>query len=208
MYKFLMMLAVLLYFVNPTNAQKTYTSIEDVFNIQKIYFYGYDYTNFKLADVKRMDEDVKKFMYLWIEHNREHVSEKKLPKWINKEFVPFNFTPTMEHNDKLTTPDLVCADKITIPKDSIQSIVSKYQLPEKAGIGFVVIMECFDNAGKRTSAYYTFFDIATKKVLYNQYISARDGNNYNRVFDWGIGSVVAFKQFIGQYRAKNKELNR
>ncbi len=92
----------------------------------------------------------------------------------------------------------------TISKDSIQSYISKYNLSEKEGVGFVVIIECFDNANKKVSGYFTFFDISSKQILKIDYISSKDGNSYNRVSDWGVALVIAFKRYLKLYKENRK----
>ena len=42
-------------------SQKVDTSEREVFETKEIVFYGYDYADFKIADLKRLDEDLKFF---------------------------------------------------------------------------------------------------------------------------------------------------
>lgn len=163
-----------------------------------------NHTHFKLADVKRMDENIKKFISVWTAFCQERINEKKLTRWLGKDKVTFNFDPTIALNEKLNSDELGAVSKHSISKDSIQSYIYNYNLAEKEGIGFVVILECFDNARKRTSAYFTFFDITTKQLLMSQYISSFDGNSYNRVSNWGAGLVIAFRKFFVPYKEKRR----
>ncbi len=199
MKKLCLSVAAIMLFVNILFSQKVYSSKKDVYAAKEIMFYGYDYTGFRIADAKRIGQDLKKTVFFWIGFLNEHITEKKLISWLDKDRVTFDFDPTVALNKKLKSEDLGVATKHTISKDSIQSFIDKYEVKEKEGIGFVVIVECFDNDAKRTSAYFTFFDIATKKILMSDYISSRDGNSYNRVADWGTALILAFKKYLKVY---------
>ena len=195
---------MLISLISISYSQKENTSEKDVYDAREIIFYGYDYTHFRLADAKRIGQDINKFLFLWTGHCQKRITEKKMTSWLKKDKVTFNFDPTFTLNKELNSDDLVAVTKHSISKDSIQSFIYDYKLTEKEGIGFVVILECFDNASKRTSGYFTFFDIATKQVLMSDYISSRDGNSYNHVLDWGAALVIAFKKYLKVYEENNK----
>lgn len=197
-------LAIVLYFQHKPFCQTKTSQEARVFNAKEFVFYGYDYTHFKIADAKRLDEDLKKFVFEWIGFCSEHVTEKKLQSWLDKDKVSFDYEPTLSLNKQLKTDDLGTITKHTFPGDSIPNMVRRYITKEKEGIGLAIQMECFDNSKKRVSAYFTFFDIATKEVLMSDYLSSRDGNSYNRVSDWGSGTVIAVKKYVSVYKEKQK----
>ena len=197
-------IALLISLISISYSQKENVSENDVYDAREIIFYGYDYSHFRLADAKRIGQDIKNYVFVWTGFCQERITEKKLTSSLNKEKVTFNFDPTLTLNKKLNSNDLGAATKHSISKDSIQSFIYDYKLTEKEGIGFVVIIECFDNASKRTSGYFTFFDIATKQVLISDYISSRDGNSYNHVSDWGAALVIAFKKYLKVYKDNSK----
>lgn len=189
-----------------TNAQTTYSSEKDVYNSKKIIFYGFDFTDFQLADAKRIGQDLKKYVFTLTGFLVEHLPEKKLKKWINKDTVTYNLNPTMLVNKKINNDDIATAVKHTISKDSIQSFINKYSISEKEGIGYVIIFECFDNSAKRVSAYSVFFDISTKNILTVDYVSDRDSNSFNRLSDWNAAAFVLVKKLTESYEEK-EELN-
>ncbi len=172
----------------------------EVVKAKEITFYGYDYTHFKILDAKRMNQDINKYIFMWIEFCNVRVNENKLSKMLKKDKIIFNEEPTIELNKKLISSNLVSITKKSISKDSIQKYVNNYNITEKDGVGFVIIIESFDNQNKSVSAYYTFFDIATKKVLLSDYFISRDGNSYNRVLDWGAAVVIALNKYTKIYR--------
>ena len=173
-----------------------------VLSAKEIVFYGYDFSHFKLADAKRMDQDIRKFTFMWIGLCEESITKKKLQNKLNKDNVVWNFEPILNINKKLNSEDLGTPATYTFAKDSLQSFINTYNIPEKEGIGFVINIECFDNAHKRVTAYYTFFDISTKKILMTDYISSWNGNSYNRILDWGDALVVNVKKYLSSYNDK------
>ena len=179
-----------------------YLTEKDVFEQKKITFYGYDFSNFQLADAKRMGQDLKKYLFTLTGFYIEHLSETKLAKWLDKQTVIYNFNPTMIVNKKINNDDIASPIKHTINKDSLQLFINKYALTEKEGIGYVIIYECFDSYTKRVSAYSAFFDIATRKILIVEYVSHRDGNSYNRLSDWSPASFSAIKDLTDLYKEK------
>ena len=209
MKRFRLTTLIVISLIGISSTKEEATSEKEVYDTREIVFYGYDYTHFRLADVKRLDEDLKKHVFYWIGFCQDRITEKKLRSVLDKEKVTFNFDPTLAVNKKLNSDDLGAITKVTISKDSIQSYINEYELSEKEGVGFVVILECFDNAGKRTSGYFTFFDIATKQVLKSDYVSSREGIlSYNRVSDWGSAVVIAFEKYLDVYADNKKAYKR
>jgi len=195
-------LFTVLFFTHLSYCQETNNDRDRVLSAKEIVFYGYDFSHFKLADAKRMDQDIRKFTFMWIGLCEESITKKKLQNKLNKDNVIWNFEPTLNINKKLNSEDLVTPATYTFMKDSLQSFINAYSITEKEGIGFVINIECFDNAHKKVFAYYTFFDIATKKILMTDYISSWNGNSYNRVLDWGDALVVNIKKYLSVYKDK------
>lgn len=172
---------------NPTN--------QDVYSSKELIFYGYDYTHFKLADPKRIGQDINSFIPLWNKFCNKWINEKYLKEWLNKEKVTINQEPTLNLNKQLSSVDLVTDKKETLSIDSIQDIINQYSITEKEGLGFVIILECYDNESKTVSAYYTFIDISTQRIIRSDYFVSRDRNSYNRVMDWGVATLIAMKKY-------------
>jgi len=181
--------------------QESFANQRDICNSKELIFYGYDYTHFKLSDPKRIGQNIKNFVFVWIDFCNEPVG-RKLSKWFLKDKITINQTPTIEINMKLNNDELGAMSRSFLSKDSIQDYINKYKIQEKEGIGFVIIFECFDIQTKTVSAYYTFFDIASKKVLLSDYFISRDGNRYNYVRDWANAVIIALNKYLKEYRAK------
>ncbi len=182
--------------------QKVFSNEKDLFNSRKITFYGYDFSNFQLSDAKRVNQDLKKYLFTLSGFLDEHLPSKKLEKWIDKDSIIYNYSPTIVVNKGINSEAISAFAKHTINKDSIQSFVNRYQIVEKEGIGYVIIFECFDNASKSVSAYQVFFDVNTKKIITIDYNVSKDGNSYNRISDWNAAAFLALKRLADIYKDK------
>ena len=64
--------------------QKIYSTEKEIFEIPEITFYGYDFSDFKLAEEKRTEEDIRIYMTGWIKLMKEKMQEEKLTNWFRK----------------------------------------------------------------------------------------------------------------------------
>jgi len=201
--KAILSLYLVIYSFN-TFCQKTNITEKDVFASNEIVFYGYDYSHFKLEEAKRInDKNIKQYIPAWIDFLNKHTNEKDLQKRFKKEKVIFNFDYTTSLINKINEDDLVTATRYTIQPNDIQKIINKYQIKEKQGIGFVVILESFEKERKRCNAYFTFFDISTKKIIMSDYFGANEADGYGLSNYWGVGLNATFGKYIADvYRKK------
>jgi hypothetical protein len=183
---------------------------KDVFTTKTITFYGYDFTHFKLADAAKInDPDVKEYIPYAVGYCVKYINEEKLRNWLYKNVVSFNLKTTEEFIRNENTGDFVTISRPTLPKDSIQKMINVYPVTEKQGIGFLVICECFDNNTNRVSTYFTFFDIATKKVLMVDYFvvgsQIRAYRKVSKKYFWATLLEKSFAQYAGLiYRKRAK----
>ena len=105
----------------------------------------------------------------------------------------------------LKNDDLISITKNIISPDSIQKIVDDYQVKQKEGIGFLIIVECFEKLTKNSTAYFTFFDIATKKVIMSNYYGSAHASGSGLTKYWGSGlSETIFLYFDEVYKKQLK----
>lgn len=59
------------------------TTIADVYKTNKVYYYGYDFTHFKLVEPKRIEEGkaIKNAIYEWIGYWNEKLTENNYRKF-------------------------------------------------------------------------------------------------------------------------------
>jgi hypothetical protein len=165
---------------------------------------GYDFGDLKLTETKRLNDDMSQQVFSWIGFCQEHITDEKLAAWFKKDKVTSNLAPTVARAKKLNGTELVTFVKHTIPQDSLQRIVEGYDIKEKTGIGFVIIMECFYKPQKTASAYFTFFDIATKKILLADHFSGKEADGYGLTNYWGVSIIGITKNYSTLFKDKVK----
>jgi hypothetical protein len=171
---------------------------KDLKDCKEIIFYGYDFSHFKLAEAKRMEKDISKYIPAWIRILNKFHDEKYLAKKLQKDKVIFDFEYTGGLIKKLDKNSLVSISKHIIPSDSVQSIINSYQLTQQDGIGFVVIVECFDKAAEKSTAYFTFFDIASKKIIMSSYFGIGHAIGFGLSEHWGTSLENTFYYYLDE----------
>lgn len=188
-------------------AQGSYNTAEDVYKSRSMTFYGYDFNRVKLLEPKRISEDMTTQVFTWLGFMKERMTDEKLSAWLGKQ-ITSNWVPIVDLTKaNLNGKELVDVVKRPIHKDSLESIVRKYPLTEKEGLGLVVILEAFEKDTKRVYAYFTFFDIASRKVVLADYFNSKEADGYGLTNYWGIGMVGTTKIYIAdEFKPKAKAL--
>lgn len=188
--------------------QQVYNHQTDVFEASEITFYGYDFSHFKLAEGKRTGEDIKSYIVSWIGFMNEEWPEKSLRHHLKNDDVKFSFAYTQSILLELNNEDLVSYFKHEIPQDSIQRILNKYQIDEKEGIGFVVIVECFEKNTETAYAHFVFFDINSKKVIMADHFGFKsDAWAFGMIKFWGTKFDKLFDKYFSKiYNNRFKEI--
>ena len=183
-------------------------TIADISKSKEIIFYGYDFGHFKLVDPKKFNDGrIKDYLPVWVSYVMKRMDEKYFARKLKKKNVIFDFEYTgkiIQDKDEL---DLASLTKHIIPADSIQSIISNYQINQKEGIGFTVIVESFVKSQNEVSAYFTFFDIATRQVILADHFSTKSATGLGLTKFWGNGLHSTVDVYISaeyRYRLKSK----
>ena len=178
-------------------------TFNDVLNAKKVYFYGYDFTHFKLIEPKRngQDAEMKGFIFELIQMLNDKNKEKEFERYIQKDTVIFAQETVNDLNTKIKQENILNAFiKPTFSKDTLQNIINQYDTKGKTGIGFVEVMECFYKQKKETSIWYVFFDIATKQIIDAYETTNDDADSYHGLAAyWAVGVHSG----MGSYRAKH-----
>jgi len=156
------------------NAQNT---AKDVFSKDDMVWYGLDFSKAKFigqfdqaAGIAPATANDMVFNYIpaW---NRLIVSETTkydLRKTFRKTDVFFDLT-IVNNNKRINEDRLMSFNDYEIenPNEVIPQIIKSYTKGQKdSGIGLVFIVEKFHKENQEASIYVTFFDIATKEVLF------------------------------------------
>ncbi len=160
---------------------------KDVFTKDDIVWFGLDFSKSKMIGqfdqgagaVPASGSDIKaKYVPGWNGVVLNEPEKYDLKKTFRKTSI-FNDLSVVEKSNSKIDPDnlLTYNDyKFSNPDSTIDGIVSSYSKGEKTnGIGLVFIVEYFNKVKQEASVYVTFFDIATKKVLFKEHLFGKPG---------------------------------
>lgn len=209
--KAIKLLTILTILSNVTKGQ-TYT-YDDIFKTNKIYFYGYDFTDFKVIEDKEIGNE-HTFIFGVIQFMNDNRKEKLFEKILKKDTVIFDQNTVNDLNSKIPKYTIIASGKDilghSITKDSLQNIVNRYNTNGKTGIGFVQIVECFYKPKKRTSVWFVFFDISSKKILDAYENINPDADSWHGFSEyWSVGLSSAIGLYVSDhYLQKRKAYNK
>jgi len=186
-----------------SKAQHNYLTREDIKDAKQIIFFGYDFSHFKLADAKRInDKTITSFPPAWVGYLNKLKNEGYYADKLDTKKVIFHFSYAEIIIRNLKNEDIASLTKQPIPIDSIQPIINRYQTHFNEGIGFTIIVEYFDKMSNTSSAYFTFFDIASKKIIMNRnYSTSNNTQGYGMTKYWGNSlSETIFNYFERFYK--------
>jgi hypothetical protein len=160
---------------------------KDVFTKDQIVWFGLDFSKAKMIGAfdqgagaaPATGSDIKtKYVPGWNRIILNEPDKYDLKKTFRKTEV-FKDLSVVEASNSRIDPDnfLTYNDyKFDIPNAVIEGILNSYTKGEKTeGIGLVFIVEYFNKADEKASYYVTFFDIATKKILFTQHMTGKAG---------------------------------
>ena len=114
-----------------------------------------------------------------------------LKRFFRKDNVYNDLNPVQESNSKIDPDNFTSINsyKFTDANTAIQEVVNKYPKGDKAdGIGVVFIIESFNKSEQIAILYVTFFDIASKKILYKEQMSGKPGGFGLR--NYWVGAIM------------------
>jgi hypothetical protein len=185
-------------------SQNTYTTVKDVYTIKTLTFYGYDFSNLRIADETRIGQPLKKQFIPFSLFLEDKFPRNKMKAIFRKDTLNFNLMPTGLVNEQTNNNRIASYLPEKISVGALSTMISTYQLSEKEGIGYTIIFECFDRKAKTVSAYMVFFDIATKNVLYSTHTVSFDQNGYNYMGDWKVACLFAVRKLLDNYKKEKK----
>lgn len=171
--------------------------------LSSVIWYGWDFSNFKICD-KNVYNYLIKDQYIpeWITRMNKMFSENEVRRDLGKQ----NFSSDLKTiQDLYKTKDFktfLTFDKFELSIDSIKSIVKKYQLPQKSGAGFVIIIENLNKPERYVTGYLTFFDIATKEVLWTTKMKGLPGGKWGAELYYRNGILELYPYFFRKYYSK------
>jgi hypothetical protein len=179
-------------------------NLNAVVNANTLTYYGLDFSLLKYVRPKsaRDDAELRKYLGAWFEfYQKEIPAQDYLFRWLG--FDHYNF----DSNSAQSRIDSVAKDwvVITTPEIGIEDIaetIRSFDLRGDSGLGFVIHPVEFNHIDEIAKCYFTFFDIATKEIVW---ISETTGRiNGNGTTQWyGFAMVECTRNYIDQVFKKN-----
>jgi hypothetical protein len=188
---------------------------KSIFTSYEIVWYGLDFT--KAHCIGNFDEgfekDTRNTDYLqkvWIPSLNNLIATEQnnfnLKKAFKKQFVYYDLTSINHLNEKLDTQELLNYNETRITQSILKEMIKKYEGSKyKEGIGLAFIVENFNKNSNTGSLYVTFFDIATKKVLMQEYMTGKPaGLGLRNYWAGAVKDILMQIDFFEYYKWKNK----
>jgi len=149
---------------------------------QEITWFGLDYSQAYFMDNIAFPDPYKLQNKLFLEWNNFIFSEPSkfdIAESFNKTSVLYSTSFINNRNSRADIFDHIVtkwANQIMFNSDTIQEIVSSYNIPtDNTGVGLVFIVESLNKPNRQGVYWVTFFDIETKKVLLSNQIIGTPG---------------------------------
>jgi len=183
-----------------TTASISYSQdVSVIYKADTIYFYGYDFAHFTFAEDVVVNAPGR-YIFPWINYINSHFPFSEMEKWMKTTIIQdFSFTNKINKEivDNLSMMAINASSALT--EDSIQAIISNYDLKQKDGIGLVALMEYVNKAKEETLVQFVFFDIKTKKHIKTYESLVYGGNGIGFTKHWGRSFVKNLDHLIRSY---------
>lgn len=195
--KKLLLLAFVLFSAGSVSADNT---MADLFaGKTKLVFLGLDFTQAKyVGKIGFTDPSAIQNQHMVSWNNLIEMEPKKfsLQKAFNLKDDQYlaKVEDMVKFNKNANVADNITDSEVTLTEDQAKKAVGKYSLSEKDGVGIVYIVESLNKTSEKLTAYITFIDLATKKVLYIERVEGKAGGFGFRNF-WA-GAVYKINQEI------------
>jgi len=100
----------------------------------------------------------------------------------------------IQYNKAANVADNITDSEYSITEDQVKKSVSKYSLSEKDGIGVVYVVESLSKTAEKMTAWVTFIDLNTKKILHTEKVEGKAGGFGFR--NYWAGAVYKINQNI------------
>ncbi|MCE7059640.1 hypothetical protein [Dyadobacter sp. CY343] len=97
-------------------------------------------------------------------------------------------------NKSVNVAENITETEHAITEEQVKKSVSEYALSEKDGVGVVYVVESLSKTAERMSAWVTFIDLKTKKVLHTERVEGKAGGFGFR--NYWAGAVYKITQEI------------
>jgi hypothetical protein len=183
--------------------------IHKVVKSDTIVYYGLDFSNAVFTDPNKLgdDEYCKKYFSAWISYFEAMIKPEEIIVKLLKKNIASKYNPvSIQHNYQDISHKWINISGNSFGTDSLLMIVKSFKLKETSGTGFVINIENLNKNFYYVSAYFTFFDISTKEVLWSVKVKGTpNGSGYSAF--WAEGIYDALKKYVNGYYKKEIKKN-
>lgn len=170
----------------------------EVFYRHDIIFYGFDLTYLKLTNRGKIGDGillVPKYYEAWNEMlTHDLLPFRKISSWMGKPTLLLG-NSVFPNYHQMDAQNFVTSVNQCVPFEDLKKIVTAYVLREKEGIGMVVNVINFNKEREYSLIYVTFFDIATREIMFAVEASGKAGGS-GMTKHWAEGVSSAFREIF------------
>ncbi len=159
-----------------------------------IVYYGLDFTYSKLTNAKKIGGGImfveKQIPVINKLINREFLPTRHLKRWLGKKTMTFS-NDIYQNYVKMDIDNYVVADNYCLSFQDVEKIVKSYVLRKTEGVGMVINLANLNKPNELASLFVTFFDIATREVIYSVELTGRASGA-----GWGKHYAVAINDAV------------
>lgn len=155
--------------------------LDEVKSADELIWFGIDFTKVKCIEdeeggFSNPNDIVKRMFFSWNTLFKSEPDKYDLEKIFTKNSVKFMTETVDEINPKTSVASLITEDTdYSISEDQIAQMVKKYKAGSYSGIGLVFIAEKLDKSQNAGTYHVTFFNIATREVLFSKKLMGKAG---------------------------------
>jgi len=168
----------------------------------KATWFGWDFSHLKITDHNAYGYMVKNYVPNWLKKLNKYFPESQIDNRLDKKIFSADLMTIQNLYQTVDDKFLESPTLYELSVDSIPKIVNKYNLPQKDGAGFVIIVETMNRPQRFVSAYLTFFDIATREVLWTTKMKGLPGGKTGPEVYYRNGLIEVYKYFFSRYYHK------
>ncbi|MCF6169776.1 MAG: hypothetical protein L3J66_02210 [Bacteroidales bacterium] len=172
-------------------------------------YYGFDFTYLILSNGSKMghsSELIQKYFYTWNkELSDEMLSFQNLKRWMKKPSMVLG-NPVFSNYTKRDPHQFVSPQNYCISFIDLQKIIKSYVLREQQGVGMVINLVNFNKEREYALVYVTFFDIATREILFAVEASGKAGGG-GMTKHWATGVESAVREMFIDEVYKHRWMN-
>jgi len=171
-------------------------STEHVYTNETAYWFGADFSLFRLTDPKLIGQEstFKKYITAWQRLYNNEIPARKLQSWLRKSHLEDMTGTGQDLYHQYLDPAWIVGVSHFIDESAIQEHLKNYDI-NNGGIGLVFMVENTDKLAKRMRGYFVWFDMSSRKILQIEKAEGKPSSGGMTSY-WGKSFIPATKIYI------------